>query len=186
MPHLSSTLRRAGLTLVSLLALLAGTTNATGTRDPYAHFFQDTFGDFAEELQTARDEGKQGVLIFFEMDECPFCHRMKQTVLNQPNVQDYYREHFRIFAVDIEGDIEIVDFTGTTKTQKDWAFRDNSVRATPVFAFYDLSGQRVARYTGATAGPEEFLWLGEFVAKGHYKKTNFTKFKREKRKQSRQ
>jgi thioredoxin-related protein len=172
--------------LIGLLMLLAGQPGATETRDPYGHFFQDTFGDFTEELQLAREEGKQGVLLFFEMDECPFCHRMKQTVLNQSEVQDYYREHFRIFAVDIEGDIEVVDFEGVTKTQKDWAFKDNRVRATPVFAFFDLEGQRVARYTGATSGPEEFLWLGEFVADGHYRETNFTKFKREKRQQSRQ
>jgi thioredoxin-related protein len=26
---------------------------------------------------TARAEGKQGVLIMFEMDDCPFCSRMK-------------------------------------------------------------------------------------------------------------
>jgi thioredoxin-related protein len=165
---------------------VTGQPGAAETRDPYGHFFQDTFGDFTEELQLAREEGKQGVLIFFEMDECPFCHRMKQTVLNQPEVQDYYRKHFRIFAVDIEGDIEVVDFEGITKTQKDWAFKDHRVRATPVFAFFDLEGERVARYTGATSGPEEFLWLGEFVADGHYRETNFTKFKREKRQQSRQ
>jgi thioredoxin-related protein len=186
MTHLSSRLHRQFLTLVSLLTLLAGMATATEIRDPDGHFFQDTFGDFAEELETAREEGKQGVLIFFEMGECPFCHRMKQTVLNQPEVQDYYREYFRIFAVDIEGDIEIVDFAGVSKAQKDWAFKDNSVRATPVFAFFDLEGQRVARYTGATSGPQEFLWLGEFVAEGHYKETNFTKFKRKKRKQSQQ
>jgi thioredoxin-related protein len=172
--------------LIGLLVLVTGQPGAAETRDPYGHFFQDTFGDFTEELQLAREEGKQGVLIFFEMDECPFCHRMKQTVLNQPEVQDYYRKHFRIFAVDIEGDIEVVDFEGITKTQKDWAFKDHRVRATPVFAFFDLEGERVARYTGATSGPEEFLWLGEFVADGHYRETNFTKFKREKRQQSRQ
>lgn len=179
--------RRIRAWLLAALVALTGlaTTQAAETRDPYRYFFQDTFGDFREELQMARDEGKAGVLIFFEMDECPFCHRMKQTVLNRPEVQDWYREHFRIFSVDIEGDVEIVDFQGNTTTQKDWAFKDNGVRATPVFAFFDLNGERVARYTGATSGEDEFMWLGEFVAEGHYKDSNFTKFKREKRKSER-
>ena len=163
--------------------LWIGAAQAGEARDPYKYFFQDTFGDFQEELAAARDEGKQGVLIFFEMDECPFCHRMKQTVLNQPEVQDYYRKHFRLFAVDIEGDIEIVDFAGEHKKQKDWAFQDNQVRATPVIAFYDLDGKRIARYTGATSGVEEFMLLGQFVAEGQYKTTNFTKYKREHRTQ---
>lgn len=74
----------------------------------------------------------------FEMDECPFCHRMKTTVLNRPEVQDYFRKHFLIFSVDIEGDIEITDFQGKPTTMKDFAFKQYRVRATPVFQFFDL------------------------------------------------
>lgn len=165
------------------LTLFSSTLNAAG-RDPGSFFFEDTFGDFKEELQTARDEGKKAVLIFFEMDECPFCHRMKTQVLNQEPVQSYYREHFKIFAVDIEGDLEITDFQGKHTTQKEFSHKQYKVRATPVFAFFDLDGNLIARYTGATSGVEEFMWLGEFVGEGHYKNTNFNKFKREKRRQA--
>ena len=173
------------LLLMAMVLAVPPTLAAEGPRDPYRHFFQDTFGDFSEELDMARSEDKKGVLIFFEMDECPFCHRMKQYVLNQPEVQEYFRERFRIFAVDIEGDIEITDFQGNMTTQKDFAFKQNQVRATPVFAFFDLEGNRIARYTGATSGVEEFMWLGEFVAEGHYEDTSFVKFKREKRSEAR-
>jgi thioredoxin-related protein len=165
----------AALVLALALAAPAG---ATETRDP-AGFFNDTFGDFTEELALAREQGKQGVLIFFEMDECPFCHRMKETVLNQARVQDWFQEHFLVFSVDTEGDTEITDFHGRTMPSKDFAFRVNRVRATPVFAFYDLKGERVVRYTGATKNAEEFLLLGRFVVEGHYKTTNFTRYKRE-------
>ena len=174
-------LRLLSLSLLFALPSLAAASE--GPRDPYKFFFQDTFGDFREELQLARDEGKQGVLIFFEMDECPFCHYMKQYVLNQPEVQDYYREHFRIFAVDIEGDIEITDFQGQHTTQKDFAFKQNQVRATPVFAFFDLDGNRYARYTGRTTGVEEFLWLGEYVTGDAHTQMRFEQFKRDKRKE---
>ncbi len=172
---LLSLLSAAFLAVVMLNAVAAGT-----GRDPYTHFFNQTLGDFTEELATARAEGKQGVLIFFEMDECPFCQRMKETVLNQPQVQEYYRKHFLNFAVDVEGDVEVVDFEGRTMSQKDFAFKVNRVRATPVFAFYDLNGKQVARFTGATSGVDEFMWLGEFVAEGHYKAMPFTKYKRQK------
>lgn len=154
---------------------------ATEPRDPYIHFFQPTFGDFQEELEDARADGKQGVLIFFEMDECPFCHRMKQQVLNQPEVQDYFREHFAVFSVDVEGDVEITDFQGTTMRQSDFAFREFRVRATPVFQFFNLDGEPITRFTGATRDVREFLQLGEFVADGHYQHMNFTRFKREAR-----
>lgn len=148
-------------------------------------FLDQSFGDFAEELENARDEGKKAILIFFEMDECPFCRRMRERVLNRAEVQDYFHEHFAIFSIDIEGDVEIVNFDGEETTEKDFAFKENRVRATPVFAFFDLEGTRIARYIGATRNAEEFLWLGEFVADEHYKRTRFTRFKREKRNSSR-
>ena len=172
--------------LLSILLIIAafcgGAAQAEAPRDPYQYFFNETFGDFSEELQTARDEGKKGVLLFFEMDECPFCHYMKGNVLNQVAVQDYYRENFLIFAVDIEGDVEIVDFTGASMSQKDFAFKKNRVRATPVIAFYDLTGKRIHRHTGKTSGVKEFMLMGEYVAEGHHDKLSFTRFKRGKKK----
>ena len=169
-------------TLFALLLAVASAAANAAPRDPYQYFFNDTFGDFHEELGRAKAEGKQGIMIFFEMDECPFCHRMKQTVLNQPEVQDWYREHFLLFSVDVEGDVEITDFEGRTMPQKDFAFKVNRVRATPVIAFYDLEGKRVARYTGATTGVEEFMLLGKYVAEGGYRDMPFTKYKREAKK----
>ena len=145
-------------------------------------FFDQTLGDFSEELVAAREANKTGILIFFEMDECPFCHRMKTTILNRPEVIKYFKQHFLIFSVDIEGDVEITDFDGHTTTMKDFAFKQHRVRATPVIAFFDLTGKRVVRYTGATSDAEEFMLLGEFVVSGEYKNTSFTRYKRDKRK----
>ena len=172
-------LRQLALLVLTLapLALLA----AADPRDPYEHFFQPTFGDFQEELDQARADGKKAILIFFELEECPFCHRMKQQVLNQPAVQDYFREHFAIFSVDVEGDVEVTDFQGNSMRQSDFAFREFRVRATPVFQFFDLDGDPIVRFTGATRDAGEFLQLGEFVAEGHHDEMNFTRFKREAR-----
>lgn len=173
-------LSRAMLAL--LLSLVALQAYAGGGRDPYKFFFNETFGNLQEELQRAKDEGKKGVLIFFEMDECPFCHRMKETVLNQPEVQAYFREHFINIDIDIEGDVEINNFKGEPITQKQFAVKVNRVRATPVFAFYDLEGNQVVRYTGATSSVQEFMWLGEFFITGEYKNSKFSSYKRAKKK----
>lgn len=179
-------MRRLSIALCALgmMALSTMSHADTADRDPYRYFFNETWNNYAEELAKAKEEGKQGILLFFELDECPFCHRMKTTVLNQPEVQAYYREHFLNFHVDIEGDVEMVDFAGQPMSQKDFAFKVNRVRATPVFAFYDLDGNQVVRYTGATSGVQEFLWLGEFMSKGLYKEMPFTKYKREKLKET--
>jgi thioredoxin-related protein len=86
--------------------------------------------------------------------------------------------------MDIEGDIEIVDFQGNNTTQKEFA-RQNRVRATPLLAFFDLQGQLVFKYVGAPAGKQEFLWMGEFVADEVYlqkddagRNIRFTRYKR--------
>ena len=148
-------------------------------RDPEAFFFNETFGDYAEELENAKAQGKRGVLLMFQQQDCPFCDRMRSTVLNQARVQDYYRGNFLIFHVDIEGDIDITDFNGQQLPEKEFAFNKNRVRATPVFAFYDLEGNRVARYTGATTDVDEFMLLGKYVVDEIYKTMSFNRYKRE-------
>ena len=167
-----------------LIIILLGMTGlqAATPRDPYEYFFQQSIGDYAEELAIAREEGKKAVMLFFEQDECPFCHYMKKTILNQPEVQEYFRKNFAMFPIDIEGDVEMTDFDGKQMKMKDFAFKLNRVRATPVIAFYDLQGKRIVRFIGKTSGVEEFMQLGKFVAEGKYKTMRFTKYKRELRK----
>lgn len=147
------------------------------TRDPETYFFNQTLGDFSDELVQAKDAGKKGILIMFEQDGCPFCARMKATVLNQPEVQTFYRKYFAIFHVDINGDVEINDMKGKSMQEKDFAFKLYHVRATPTFIFYNLQGKAVTRYTGPTSGVKEFMLLGQYVVDKRYFKESFTRYK---------
>ena len=142
-------------------------------------FFDISFGDLSEELEIAREEGKTGVLIMFETEDCPWCHRMKLTVLNRIAVQDYFHENFRVLSLDAEGDVLITDFSGEEMTEKEFSLKAMRVRATPVFAFYNSEGELVARYTGAFKNAHDFLLLGQFVVEEHYKSTRFNKYRRE-------
>lgn len=175
-------MRAVLLLSVSILLLFNGTVvyAKEDPLDPYKHFFNETWGNMPEELAKAKQEGKAGILVFFEMDECPFCHYMKNNVLNQPQIQEYYRQHFINLAIDIEGDVEMVNFKGETTKQKDFAFKENRVRATPVIAFFDLDGKRVHRHTGKTNGIDEFLKMGNYIVDGAYKKMPFIRYKRSK------
>lgn len=167
---------------LGLCVLLLISSAAFAAKDPAA-FFDQSLGDFSEELDVAKEEGKKGVLLYFEMDECPFCSWMKSNVLNEPEVQAYFREHFKIYKVDIEGDVEIADFEGNMVSEKNFSQKQHRVRATPVFGFFDLEGNKITRYTGKTRNTEEFLWLGEYVAGEIYKqpRMSFNKYKRQKR-----
>ena len=177
---LSLPIRKYFLVLIALVAFLVIPVSHAATRDPGEHFFQQSFGDLTEELSIAAEEGKQGVFIMFEEKDCPWCAKMKARVLNQVEVQDYYRKHFRILSLDINGDELITDFKRNEVTQK--SFADSiRVRATPVMIFFDLQGNKTVRYTGAVRNVQEFMWLGEFVVDGHYKTGKFSVYKRKKK-----
>jgi len=168
--------------LLATFLLISGTAVSAADlpRDPQKFFFDESFWDMKEELEIAKEKGKKGIMIMFTMTECPFCHRMKTMVLNQPDVQDYYKKNFQLFEVDIEGDVELVNFKGESTTMKDFAFKEYRVRATPVFAFFDLEGNYIprSRFTGATKNKEEFNLLGKYVLDKAYEKEAFARYKR--------
>ena len=161
--------------LIALFLLMAAPAWAE-TRDPVNHFFQPKFGDLQADLQEARKQGKKGIFLFFEMDDCPWCERMKTTILNQSDVQDDYRAKFMVYPIDVNGDTEITDFQGKPTTEKAFAF-GLRVRATPVLMFFDLDGKVMARHTGPVKDKAEFLLLGRYVSEGAYATQNFTKYK---------
>ena len=78
----------------------------------YAQFFDESLNDMPEESDTAKEEGKKGILLMFEMDECPFCKRMKKTVLNRTKIQDYFKKHFRILSRTSRGYFYCYTFEG--------------------------------------------------------------------------
>lgn len=146
------------------------------TRDAHQYFFDAKMGDFKSELDAAKKEGKKGILIMYELEDCPFCARMKQTILNQSEVQDYFHQHFLIFSVDIKGDVDMVDFKGKSTTEKAFGI-EQRIYGTPVFDFFDLNGKQVVRFPGAAKNVGEFMLLGRYVVEGAYLTMPFTKFK---------
>ena len=124
-----------------LIVVAVAKIDAAAPRDPAEYFFQDSFGDLAEEGETAEASGLFGVMIMFETADCPWCLRMKETVLNNIEVQRYYRRYFRVLVLNAEGDAPMSDFQGKEMTEKEFALEAHRVRATPLFAFFDTRGR---------------------------------------------
>ena len=160
-----------------MLLLLAGAVSAgePETRDAREFFFTQTFGDLPEEMQIAREQGKLGMLLFFEADACPYCQYMLRKVFSQPRVQEWYRERFVSIAVDIHGDVELTDFDGITLPSK--VFSDHrQVFLTPVISFLDLDGNEIYRHLGMLKTADEFLLLGEYIEGKNYYRIEFKTF----------
>jgi thioredoxin-related protein len=148
------------------------------TRDAEQYFFDLKMGDFKSELANAKQTGKTGIMIMFEQADCPFCYRMKHSILNQSEVQDYYHQHFLLFPVDIRGSLPMEDFKGKETTEKDFSV-EHRVYGTPVFDFFDLNGKLITRFPGTAIDVNEFMLLGRCVVEGACKTMSFSAYKRQ-------
>ncbi len=164
--------------LAFALALLMPAGSALGqARDADTHFFQPGFRDLPEELESARREGKLGLAIMFEAEDCPPCKRMKRDILSQARVQDYYRKHFRVISIDFNGDQEVVDPAGKIWTEKRYAGKEGvNIRGTPSFLFLDLRGREMARNYGEVRSVDTFMKLGAYVVDGAWRTTDFRNY----------
>jgi thioredoxin-related protein len=166
----------AGILLaLPVLFMGAAAGDEAEARDAREFFFTQTFGDLPEEMQIARDEGKLGMLLFFEAESCPYCQHMIHKVFSQRIVQEWYRERFVNIAVDIHGDVELTDFDGITLPSK--VFSDHrQIFLTPIMAFIDLDGNEVYRHKGMIKTAEEFLLLGEYIEGNHHHRMEYRTF----------
>jgi thioredoxin-related protein len=149
------------------------------TRDPQEFFFTQSFGDFPEELMQAKKAGKIGLILFFEQEGCAYCRAMMNKVLNQRQVQDWYRERFLAIAVDIRGDVVLKDFDGVSLPSKAFAIQRRAVM-TPVIIFIDLDGSEIFRKWGMISTPEEFLMVGAYIEEKSYLDIGFDDYSRQK------
>ncbi len=135
-------------------------------------FFGAAPDNLKSALGQATQTGKQGVLVLFELQGCGECRKIKDTVLNDPAVQDFYRRHFLSVSLDLTGSAPLVDFKGNTLKQIEFALA-NRVQAAPTFIFYDAAGEPVARFAGPVKDAGEFMQLGRYVAEAAYENAPF-------------
>ncbi len=145
-------------------------------RDPDSHFFNAFLGDLRDELAQARSTGRKGVLVMYHFEECPSCQRMRRQVLNQPQVQDWFRREFVIVPIDIRGAQPITGVDGQTLPESAYG-RAMGIRGTPTFDFYAPDGTRIYRHVGGLFEPREFLLLGKFIVSGAYRDRSFKDYR---------
>jgi len=144
--------------------------------------FHNFSGNIAAELAIVKQQDKAGLLLFFSTQHCPFCQRMKETVLNQAMVQKYFKSKFQMIEIDMESKQSLSTAQQQQLSYKSYA-KTQHVRLTPTIIFLSPMGEKLYQHTGIIANPTEFLWLGEYVSQGYTKHLSFAHFKANKRKQ---
>lgn len=175
--------RREGPMRRQFLSVMAGAVLAAGvslvaraTPESGSSFFMPLFGDLKAELEAARNDGRKGIVLIYEMDGCPFCERLKRVALRSPDVRRYYHANFLVYRIDVRGATELTAFDGAVGTESSFA-KGQGVRETPTIAFYDLGGSELTRLVGPPTDAAEFLLLGRYVVEGHYRSRAFPVFR---------
>lgn len=103
-----------------LMIVLAGPAAAVEIGEDGLHkepWFSLTFKDVAEDIESAKDEGKRLVMIF-EQRGCIYCRQMHEKFFTDPEVTDFIKANFKVVQYNMFGDEEVTDLDGDVLTEK--------------------------------------------------------------------
>ena len=137
-------------------------------------WFELSFLDFREDLERALERGKKGLSIYFGMDHCPYCEAMIENNLAEPDIRQYFSEHFDVVAVDVQGSREVVTLDGETMSERTFAVQ-RRLNFTPAFTFFDGDGNEIHRIRGYYP-PYRFRAALEYVVDRHDREWSFREY----------
>ena len=128
-------------------------------------WFKESFLEIADDVDEANESGKH-VLLFFQLNGCPYCDRMLREVFETDPLMSYIQEHFDVIAINVRGDREIAFNEEVSATEKELSEK-LKVWATPGIIFLDANNKPVVRVDGYRS-PERFEHILRYVADKTY------------------
>jgi len=145
-------------------------------------WFTITFKDIAEDIETAKEDGKRLALVF-EQRGCIYCAKMHEKVLSDPEVSDYIKENFMVVQYNMFGDEEVIDLDGSELSEKSAARKWGFVfTPTVVFLPEDVPEDKTVAEAAVATMPGSFgkwtflnmfKWVNE---KGYESDEHFQKY----------
>ena len=109
-------------------------------------WFANSFLDIREDISDAEAAGKR-ILLYFYQDGCPYCKKLLETSFSLQDTVARTRENYEVIAINMWGDREVTDVSGTLTTEKEFS-RALRVMFTPTLLFMDEQGEVVLRMNG--------------------------------------
>ncbi|MES9940832.1 MAG: thioredoxin fold domain-containing protein [Candidatus Thiodiazotropha sp. 6PLUC2] len=131
--------------------------------------------DLSRALEKGNDSERDGVLLFFETGQCPFCRRMRAGVLADKGLITEYRKKYIAVALDMESEQPMTDLDGSLTSAKALA-HSLGVARTPTMVFLDGRGEERYRHSGLIADPRRFLALLNYVSGNHQDSLSFKEY----------
>jgi len=142
--------------------LTEGLVNPGYEEKPY--WFKNSFLDLREDVGEAADEGRR-VMLYFYQDGCPYCAKLLQDNFGQAEISQKTQDSFDVIAINMWGDREVVDMSGSDTTEKSFA-ASMKVMFTPTLLFLDEQGEELLRINGYFP-PHKFDIALDYVAGKH-------------------
>ncbi len=136
-----------------------------GIKHEMPGWFKQSFLEIADDAEEAGEAGKH-VILFFSLDECPYCDRMLAESFKPDSKARYIRRHFDAISINVRGDRDVAFNDEITVNEKQLA-DILKVRGTPAILFLNADNRTVARVDGYRA-PERFREVLDYVASGAY------------------
>ena len=136
-------------------------------------WFKESFLEIADDVDEATEEGRH-VLLFFQLNGCPYCDRMLTESFETAPVSNYIQEHFDSIAINVRGDRDIAFNEEISVTEKELS-ELLKVRATPAILFLDANNKTVARVNGYRA-PARFEKVLNYVQSKAYENSSLAEY----------
>jgi len=136
-------------------------------------YFKESFLEIAEDVDEASEQGKH-VLLFFQLNSCPYCDRMLEEAFEAEPLKSYIQQHFDAIAINVSGDRDIAFNEEISATEKELSEK-LKVKLTPAIMFLDENQKPVVRVNGYRA-PERFRMVLEYVATKSYQTTKLVDY----------
>ncbi len=128
-------------------------------------WFKDSFLEIQDDVDEASEANKH-VILFFQLNGCPYCDRMLSESFQSEPYTTYIQEHFDTIAINVGGDREIIFNEKVTVIEKDLA-EMLKVRATPAIVFLNSENKSVVRVNGYRS-PQRFEQVLHYVNEKGY------------------
>ena len=116
-------------------------------------WFKESFLDFEEDIDEATARGKR-LMLFFHQAGCPYCNALVEDNLAQPDIEQTVRDNLDVVAINMWGDLDVVQVGGRQFTEKTLA-EALGVNYTPTLIFFNESRKVALRLDGYYP-PDEF------------------------------
>jgi thioredoxin-related protein len=137
-------------------------------------WFKLSFLELHDDLKSAIDDGKRGLIVYFGQEHCPYCKAQLENNWGRRDIREYTQKYFDVVAINVRGSRRVTDLDGNILTEKEFAIRQKA-NFTPTLLFYDRDG-RIALKLAGYHRPYQFRAALEYVADGHYRKQSFRDF----------